>query len=186
MSWPPQRIATPRLYLRPLLPYDAEPLFSGLCADAEVTRYLGWRTHSMLAQTRELISYETHRWTRGAAWTWVLCQAEGSEQGNALGLIQLLPQSEFCLRLGFLLRRASWGQGLMQEAATPLIEQALARPGVYRIEAHCDVDNAASARVLEKLGMQLEGRLQRVILHPNIAASPRDAWLYARTREVAT
>jgi RimJ/RimL family protein N-acetyltransferase len=33
--------------------------------------------------------------------------------------------------------------------------------GVYCTQAMCDIDNVASARVLEKLGMQLEGTIRR-------------------------
>ena len=33
------------------------------------------------------------------------------------------------------------------------------RPEIFRIWAVCDVDNPASARVMEKAGMQREGRL---------------------------
>jgi ribosomal-protein-alanine N-acetyltransferase len=48
--------------------------------------------------------------------------------------------------------------------------------------AVCDVENVASARVLEKAGLLWEGTLRRYILHPNVSPEPRDAHLYARTR----
>jgi pimeloyl-ACP methyl ester carboxylesterase len=43
----------------------------------------------------------------------------------------------------------------MLEAAGSVVEAALGLSGVFRIWAMCDVDNVASARVLEKTGMQL-------------------------------
>jgi RimJ/RimL family protein N-acetyltransferase len=46
----------------------------------------------------------------------------------------------------------------------------------------CDVDNIASARVMEKAGLTLEGRLRRWLVHPNISDEPRDCLGYARVR----
>ena len=59
---------------------------------------------------------------------------------------------------------------------------------VTRVSGVCDVENLASARVLEKAGMLREGRLRRHTVHPNVSDHPRDVYLYARTRplEAAT
>jgi RimJ/RimL family protein N-acetyltransferase len=43
----------------------------------------------------------------------------------------------------------------------------------------CDADNVASARLLESIGMQFEGRLRRWLMHPNVSAAPRDCLCYA-------
>ncbi len=40
----------------------------------------------------------------------------------------------------------------MTEVVTMLIDEARQDPAVYRVWATCHVDNAASARVLEKAG----------------------------------
>ena len=53
---------------------------------------------------------------------------------------------------------------------------------IWRLGAVCDIDNRASARVMEKAGMQREGILRRWMLHPNISAEPRDCFSYATTR----
>jgi len=70
----------------------------------------------------------------------------------------------------------------MPEAAQAVVEWALAQPSIYRVWAVCDVDNLASARVLEKIGMQREGLLHRHIIHPNISAAPRDCWCFAKVK----
>lgn len=51
-------------------------------------------------------------------------------------------------------------------------------PEVCRVWATCDVDNPASARVLEKAGFTFEGVLHRWNRH-NVSADPRDARVYA-------
>jgi RimJ/RimL family protein N-acetyltransferase len=70
----------------------------------------------------------------------------------------------------------------MTEALTEIARWALRQDGVFRISAVCDVDNAGSARVMEKSGMVREGTLRRLMIHPNIGDEPRDCFSYAMTR----
>ena len=74
---------------------------------------------------------------------------------------------------------AADGPGYTTEAVKGLISWALRQKDIYRVWAVCDVDNAASARVMEKSGMQREGILRRWSLHPNISPQPRDSYCYA-------
>jgi RimJ/RimL family protein N-acetyltransferase len=52
--------------------------------------------------------------------------------------------------------------------------------GLHRIFATCDSENRASARVLEKAGMQLEGRKRS---HLFVKGRWRDSLLYAILEE---
>jgi RimJ/RimL family protein N-acetyltransferase len=80
------------------------------------------------------------------------------------------------------LARRLWGQGIVAEAARVVVDTAFRDPDVYRVWAVCDVENRASARVMEKVGMTHEGVLRKWILHPNISPYPRDVLCYARIR----
>jgi ribosomal-protein-alanine N-acetyltransferase len=55
---------------------------------------------------------------------------------------------------------------------------------IYRVWAVCDVDNVSSARLLESVGMQFEGKLRRWLVHPNVSAAPRDCLCYAIVKPV--
>ena len=77
------------------------------------------------------------------------------------------------------LARSEWDQGYATEAARALVDWALSQRRVFRVWTVCDVDNAASVRVLEKLGMVREGVLKRWGIHPNISLEPRDYYCYA-------
>ena len=70
----------------------------------------------------------------------------------------------------------------MTEALAEVVGWALAQPPVFRVGAVCDVENAASARMMEKAGLAREGLLRRWLVHPNIGAEPRDCFSFARTR----
>jgi RimJ/RimL family protein N-acetyltransferase len=60
------------------------------------------------------------------------------------------------------------------------VDWSLEQKHIFRASALCDVDNAASARVMEKAGMSFEGILHRYSIQPNISVEPRDCRVYAR------
>ena len=62
--------------------------------------------------------------------------------------------------IGYELAPQHWGQGYATEAARAIVAFGFEKLRVHRIWSWCVADNAGSARVLEKLGMQLEGRLR--------------------------
>jgi [ribosomal protein S5]-alanine N-acetyltransferase len=62
--------------------------------------------------------------------------------------------------IGYELDPNYWNRGYATEAAHAIMDFGFQRFGVHRIWAHCIADNLASAHVLEKLGMQREGRLR--------------------------
>ena len=67
--------------------------------------------------------------------------------------------------LGWIIRLDCQGMGYAAEAAQGLMDYFRENYGVQRFIAHCDSENAASRRVMEKLGMTLKeihgGRLNR-------------------------
>ncbi|MEM7417782.1 MAG: GNAT family protein, partial [Gemmatimonadota bacterium] len=62
--------------------------------------------------------------------------------------------------LGYALHRRAWGLGYATEASLAMIEMAFDVLGLRRVWAACDAENTASARVLQKCGMVLEGHLR--------------------------
>lgn len=174
---------TARLRLRAPQPGDEHAVFATWAQDPQVLRYLGWMAHARPAETKAQLDWEQARWLKGSAWTWLLA----ADAGAPIGMVQLVPQrldaAAHHLRLGYLLARAHWGRGLMREALAAVLAEAFAQPGVERVDALCDVDNHASARLLDALGFEREGLLRRHSLHPNCGAQPRDVTIHARLRE---
>jgi RimJ/RimL family protein N-acetyltransferase len=78
--------------------------------------------------------------------------------------------------VGYVLDRQHWGHGYMTEATRALVGFGFGRLALHRIWAACDVDNHASARVLEKLGMRREGHLRQ---SRRQQGEWRDSYLYA-------
>ena len=62
--------------------------------------------------------------------------------------------------VGYELAPEYWGRGYATEAALAVVGFGFRELGLHRISSWCITDNTASARVLEKVGMRLEGRLR--------------------------
>ena len=86
--------------------------------------------------------------------------------------------------LGFVLARHHWGQGIATEAVSAVIDWTIRQPKYEQIEAFCDPDNLASARVLEKSGMKQESLLRRFGVCPNISSTPRNCWHFVLRKHI--
>lgn len=79
--------------------------------------------------------------------------------------------------VGFVFAPRHWGRGYATEATRLLLAFGFGDLGLHRISADCHPDNPACARVLEKAGMRLEGRLRD---HEFVRGAWRDSLVYAR------
>ncbi|MER5171880.1 MULTISPECIES: GNAT family N-acetyltransferase [Thioclava] len=175
----PETFATDRYALRRVQPEDAPAIFEAYVQDPEVTRFVGWRPHGALADTRAYLANCGKEWDAGTGFPAVVF-AKGAP-GDLMGLFH--PHlHRHRVTYGYVLRRSAWGQGCASEVLRWLVDHALSHPDIFRAEAFCDKDHTASARVMEKAGLRREGVLRRYFLHPNISDTPRDCWMYAKVR----
>jgi RimJ/RimL family protein N-acetyltransferase len=172
-------IETARLRLRPPAFADAEAIFAEYAQDPAVTRYLSWRTHRQADTVKALLREALEAQKSGSRYLWVITVKEAD---RAVGMIEARVRGHR-LNLGYVLARRYWGNGYMAEALRPLVDWALGQDEIYRVWASCDVENTASARVLEKIGMQREGILRRWFVHPNIGQAPRDCYSYSLVKD---
>ena len=153
-------IETPRLRLRPFTLDDLGP-FTALAADPA---FQAWSSAGPLdaEQARHKLEalialYETQGFSKWAVTT------KPDERiigycGLALEEIEGRSLPEF----GYRLAPAFRGRGLATEAARAAIADAFERLGLSEIHAYAEAGNAASLRVLEKLGLSY---LRDVSLH---------------------
>jgi [ribosomal protein S5]-alanine N-acetyltransferase len=170
-------LQTPRLILRKLELADAEDIFA-YASDPQVTAHTSWTTHQSIDDTYEYLRnfvFELYRSDKGMDWGIV-----EKASGKLIGTCGLYTNpTHRRAELGYTLSRAYWGQGLMTEVAKTAIAFGFHVMQLQRVQAICNVENVASARVLEKSGMQFEG-----ILH-NYLFDKERAWdvkMYAITR----
>ncbi len=111
-------------------------------------------------------------YTMEDAASWVKAQRDSDPSRNfaianadeAIGAIGLRLMDDVYRRfteVGYWLGEPFWGQGIATEALRALTEYAFTTFSVVRLEAFVKEWNPASARVLEKCGFALEGRLRK-------------------------
>jgi ribosomal-protein-alanine N-acetyltransferase len=101
-----------------------------------------------------------------------------ANSGRLVGSVSIRITSPQHLRgeLGFVFHPDVWSRGYATEATRLLLEFGREELRLRRVVATCHPDNVASARVLEKAGMQQEGRMRD---HLRVRGSWRDSLLYA-------
>lgn len=159
-------IYTARLVLRDITEEDAGRLYE-LDSDPEVMRYIGSRPPADLAEYQDRIRTvhlprQAHHWhgmrmvvdrSSGEFLGWVFARpAVDSNLACAMGWNK--PDE---IEIGYRYRPCAWGRGLATEAAGPLMARALEDPTTTAVVACAHCDNAASLRVLEKLGLHRVG-----------------------------
>jgi RimJ/RimL family protein N-acetyltransferase len=175
----PSDFQTERLVLRAPDPADADSLFAHYTSDREIVRYLPWRRHRDVEETRKLIAQCAE--ASAAQNGHLLVIVERRDPDRPLGLFHF-GGGKHGVSLGFGLVRHHWGNGFASEVVGAAATWALQQPGVWRVWAYCDMANAASVKVMEQAGLTYEGTLRRYAVHPNLSPDPRDCRIYARVK----
>ena len=157
------RLTTARLTLVPFQDDHVDALHE-MNADPEVMRYISGRPETR-DETVAMVERVKLRWTEfGYSW-WSFMERDTGRIVGA-GALQnlrreatLVPDPACPLELGWRLRRDCWHRGLASEAARAIAGFAFDTVRADALFAVCDPDNLASARVMQRLGMQ-DGGLQ--------------------------
>lgn len=144
-------IETARLTLRPFEDADVEEAFQWF-GDPTVMRFTPSGPDRSLEQTMaRLVSYRTHQARHGFS-KWIIVDRSSS---RAIGDSGLLVLDEYgWIDLGFRLSRPHWGKGVATEAASAWVRAAFETHHLIEVGAFTHPDNAASLRVLDKLGFR--------------------------------
>jgi len=145
-----------QVILRWLTAADVDALFE-IFSDPEVARYLAIPRHETREDTERFLAAIHEGFRTSSLFQWGI-----EHSGRVVGTCTLggLDWENRRAEIGFSLRRASWGQGLMSGALAVLIDHAFGGLHLHRIEADVDPRNSASLRLLERLGFRREGYLR--------------------------
>jgi [ribosomal protein S5]-alanine N-acetyltransferase len=151
-----KRLETDRLILRRFVIEDAEDMYQNWTSDPEVTKYLTWPTHSSLDVTKAVLEDWLPKYEDDNYYNWAI---EYKETGKVIGSISVVKLNDIVdsADIGYCMSRALWGNGIMPEALTAVINFLFDEVGLNRIAAYHDANNPKSGRVMDKAGMKLEG-----------------------------
>ena len=152
----PLILETPRLILRPFCDADLEP-FLAYRNDPEVYRYQGWETPYLPADGLEFIE-KLKAAIPGTPGEWLQLAVQRKDGTEMMGdvafhVTRYSPRTAY---LGYTLARSAWGQGYASEAASKMLDYLFRVLDLHRVVADCDIENAASIRLLERLGFRRE------------------------------
>ena len=141
------------------LDYDDAPDLYAVFSDPQVTRYwssVAWQSRE---QADDLVRDIHECCAKGHLFQWGI---ESRDEGKIIGTCTLaaIDRDHRRAEIGFALARRCWGQGLMADALSRLLDHAFTDLGLYRIEADVDPANTASLKTLKRLGFEQEGRLR--------------------------
>lgn len=154
-------LETRRLVLRPYGEADALDIVA-LLDDAVMADFLMVTPLPFVAfDARQMVKAAWRRLATGRGFDLMVVARNG---GAPLGSVGVgLHDDGSRAELGFWIGRKHWGRGYATEAAARMIDFALGPLRVERITATAAEDNAASRRVLDKLGFVEAGRGERTV-----------------------
>jgi ribosomal-protein-alanine N-acetyltransferase len=180
------RLVTERLILRPPRTTDVPELRRALRVNAAHLRPWssapapGEDPHSLTSVSRDVIR-QRREWKRGQSFTFFITPRD--DDSRVLGRVTLGGVLMGAFRnayLGYWIDGEHEGRGLTTEAVRAATGFAFTIAGLHRVQAAVMPRNAASHRVLAKVGYRQEGMAARYL---SIAGAWEDHVLYAITSE---
>lgn len=150
-------LSTDRLRLAPITMDDASDL-QALANDDQVSALSLNFTPFSEDAARTWIAEQQSGWKDGTRCTFAIRVAE---TGAFIGVAALMINRKGNkAELGYATMPSAWGKGYATEACRAVVRYAFDELGLTRLTANHLLENAASARVLAKLGFREEARLQ--------------------------
>jgi len=170
---------TPRLVLRRFDEADVQP-FLAYRNDPVVARYQSWENCSA-AEATEFIRHHQLQQT-GVPGHWLQIAIALKDTNSLLGdcAFQVQADDPHQAMIGVTLAREHHGQGFATEALSGLLEMLFDHLKLHRVIANADVENVASWKLLERLGLKREAHLRLSLWFKGRWA---DEYLYAMLSE---
>ncbi|MGJ7918605.1 GNAT family N-acetyltransferase [Massilia sp. LXY-6] len=151
----PATLSTGRLLLRWMTEDDIAGHYA-VFSDPVVTRYWSGEPWTDIEQARQAIAATMAAYADGSGLRLAIVLRDSAELIGNVTLHHFFEQNRRC-EIGYALASKHSGQGHATEALRAVIQYGFDTLDLNRIEADIDPRNAASARVLEKLGFRKEG-----------------------------
>lgn len=170
----PERVETHRLLLTRLQLTDAEEIFYTYASKSESTRFVSWPMHQSIKSTRQFLLYARQAWAQSLDFSFSIRIKGTNRLIGACGFLNDGGKTQ----LGYVLGPLHWNNGYATEVTQKLVQLLRAQADVVKIGSFVDVDNHASARVLQKCGFVVEAVLKEWWQFPNQNFQAKDCILF--------
>ena len=160
-----QTLETDRLFLRQLLPEDAEQMYTNWASDPEVTRFLRWEPHKNALETVGLLAAWATLYPNPDYYQWAIVEKASGQVFGSISIFNALlgdpaqkalwPQQD-CTdgiwEAGYCIGKHWWNHGFATEALKAAVNYWFENTdGGWLTCCHAK-ENPASGRVMEKAG----------------------------------
>ena len=152
-------LQTERLILRPFQQGDGVFMFKNWASDIDVVRYLRYAPHKDVEGSNDIVKMFINNFGVNGNYEFCICEIDRNEPIGSIN-IQVASRIDDIGELGYNLSKAKWNKGYMTEALKAVIEFGFSKMNLNRIEACHSVNNPASGKVMQKVGMKYEGLLR--------------------------
>lgn len=172
-------LATERLDLR-WFTLDEAPALQKICESKQVAAMSGNMAHPYPeGKAEQFIRESAEKIMLGDAYVFAVVERS---TGELLGDAMLSVNKQHCsAEFGYLLAEGAWGKGHATEILGAVIGFAFGTLGLRRVSGLCSTNNTASARVMEKNGLEREAHYKDSYLKWGVW---EDEFRYAITRPV--
>lgn len=152
-------LETKRLILRQIHEGDFEELYR-MNSDPIIMKYVGdGSTRSREQMVKELEMLISHYTRKPGLGIWATILKENNCFVGASGLVYYDNTPE--IEVGYRILKEHWNRGYATEASFGLLEYGFKTLGLNKLVSSAHVDNLASRRVMEKIGMtHIDDRIQ--------------------------
>lgn len=160
------QLETERLILRVFTREDAEAVFYGWETDPDVAKYMMWESHNDIEKTKAWLEYEIDQIEKDDWYRWALIE-KGTNKLIGTCIIHYSPEDK-AYAIGYNLSKNYWGQGFVTEAMKEVLSFAKENLKIKEVIAAHAVENPASGKVMQKLGMVYVGDCEYICNGGNI------------------
>jgi [ribosomal protein S5]-alanine N-acetyltransferase len=170
----PEKIETERLLLQRLRYEDADEIFYTYASKPDVTRFVSWKTHERVEDSRAFVRYAIDAWSLGIDYSYAIRLKSSHKLIGGFGVINENGRVQF----GYILTDTAWGNGYATEACKKMMSILRSIPEVFRINTFVDCDNIASIKVLKKSGLIEEVKFEKWYRFVNQNNEPKDCIMF--------
>ena len=149
------KLESERLVLRQVVACDAEYAFRNWTRHNEVTKYLRWKSHSCIGDTKRIFSEWESSYDDKDFYNWIIVMKDIDEPIGNIAVVSK-SKTDKMVHIGYCLGEDWWGKGIMTEALCAVIKFFFEEVKVRRVESQHDPKNVGSGKVMVKAGMKYE------------------------------
>ncbi|WP_058302986.1 GNAT family N-acetyltransferase [Gorillibacterium timonense] len=164
-----------KIRFKPMSVEDAQAIHD-YASDELVSRFIGWRLMKTANETKEYVEVMMERERAGTHY-YASIVLQSTQEVIGTAMIFHFDEEANHAEIGYVFHRDHWGKGYGTESVAMMSDFAFEILQLHKLHASVVDANGGSARILEKNGYQLEGRLKD---HYYIEGTYYDALLLGR------